>query len=164
MRPIGIARELESRRRIAGPFLLEGKYPAEVARTVGVSWTTANRWKEAVFGDGLSALSAKPHQAKSTKLSPRQREQLVEILSCGAAAAGFTNEMWTCPRVAELIQREFGVSYHVGHVWKLLRSLGWTCKMPRQRSRTHDDNAVQSWREQAWPRIKKRLKKAAKQS
>lgn len=164
MRPIGTARELESRRMIAGRLLLEGKSPAEVARAVGVSWTTANRWNQAVRGHGLLALSALPHEAPASKLTPPQRVQLVELLSRGPVAAGFSNEMWTCPRVVQVIQRKFGVSYHAGHVWKLLRSLGWTCKMPHQRSRKHDDAAVQAWREQDWPRIKKRLKKGAESS
>ena len=32
--------------------------------------------------------------------------------------------------MAHLIEREFSVSYHPGHVWKLLVSLGWSCQRP----------------------------------
>ena len=109
--------------------------------------------------DGIAALAAKPHPGKAPRLTRNERQKLVEILLKGPLKAGFSTELWTCPRVAQVIQREFGVSYHAGHVWKILRSLGWTSQRPEQRSRKRDEEEIQRWREQEWPRIKKRLKK-----
>jgi transposase len=57
--------------------------------------------------------------------------------------------------VAALIEREFGVSYHVDHVWKVLRRLGWSCQKPERRARERDEAAIRRWRESDWPRIKK---------
>ncbi|MEW6715156.1 MAG: winged helix-turn-helix domain-containing protein [Nitrospirota bacterium] len=34
--------------------------------------------------------------------------------------AGFNTDLWTCPRVAKLIEKLFGVHYHAHHVSKLL--------------------------------------------
>lgn len=48
----------------------------------------------------------------------------------GARAAGFPTGLWTCPRVAELIHHHWGVRYHVDHIGRLLRSLGWTPQKP----------------------------------
>jgi hypothetical protein len=39
---------------------------------------------------------------------------------------GFRGEAWTCERVAGLIRREFGVSYHPAHVSRLLKALRQT--------------------------------------
>ena len=33
---------------------------------------------------------------------------------------------WTCARVAKVIEEEFGVAYHKGHVARLLKELHWT--------------------------------------
>jgi transposase len=63
--------------------------------------------------------------------------------------------LWTCPRVAQVIRREFGVRYHVDHIGRLLRSLGFTPQKPERRARERDESAIQRWVKQDWPRIKK---------
>jgi len=55
--------------------------------------------------------------------------------------------------VAEVIAKKFGVAYHPDHVWKILRSLGWTCQKPEQRARERDEAAIRQWREAQWPGI-----------
>ena len=121
MRPKGSAKELEVRRRIAGRLLLQGKGVREVARLVDVSPSSASRWKRAVEAGGLEALKAKPHPGRKPALAPRQKEDLKQILIKGPLEAGFPTDLWTLSRVAEVIVRTFGVSYHPGHVWYLLR-------------------------------------------
>jgi transposase len=88
-------------------------------------------------------------------LSPNQKRQLEKILLRGSLAAGYSSELWTCPRVAEVIRREFGVKYHADHVWRLLRGLNWSCQKPERRARERDEKAIRRWRERDWPRIKK---------
>lgn len=73
----------------------------------------------------------------------------------GAQAAGFPTDLWTCPRVPTLIRREFGVRYHVDHVRRLLRALGWTPQKPKQQAREPDEAAIRRWVRVEWPRIKK---------
>jgi transposase len=109
----------------------------------------------------MGGLLAKPHPGKAAQLSVKQRKRLVEILLQGPMAAGFPTEMWTCPRVAQIIEREFEVSYHSGQVWKILRSLGWTLQKPQHRSRKRNEKEIEMWREREWPRIENRLKKGA---
>ena len=58
--------------------------------------------------------------------------------------------------VAEVIEREFGVKYHPGHVWYVLRAMGWSCQKPERRARERDEPAVARWRKQDWSRIKKK--------
>jgi len=36
------------------------------------------------------------------------------------------------PRVADLIERECGVRYHPGHVWKISAAVGWTASAGRR--------------------------------
>ena len=155
MRIHGSPSELEVTRRIAGRLLLRGEKVAEVARLVGASWSAVKRWKTAVGAGGLDAVAAKPHLGRTCRLTVRQKEQLVELLTRGPLKSGFANELWTCARVAEVIERRFGVRYHVDHVWRLLAQLGWSSQKPEQRARERDEAAIASWRRYHWPRIKK---------
>lgn len=148
-------RELEVRRQIAGRMLSQGYSVAEVASAVGASEPSVRRWRIAMRNGGLKALRAKPQRGKQPQLDAGQHQKLVEILLAGPRAAGFANELWTCPRVAQVIQRRFGVRYHPSHVWKLLRKLGWSCQKPEQRAREQDEEAIRRWRKCDWPRIKK---------
>jgi transposase len=155
MRTHGSASELEAQRRIAGRLLLEGRTVAEVARLVGASWSAVKRWKVAVEKHGLEGLAAKAHPGKPPRLSLKQRQKLVGLLKQGPLKAGYETNLWTCPRVAELIRRHFGVSYHPAHVWKVLRSLGWSAQKPQRRARERDEAAIERWRQHRWPRLKK---------
>jgi transposase len=58
--------------------------------------------------------------------------------------------------VAAVIARTFGVTYHPAHVWRILRGEGWSCQKPERRARERDEAAIQRWRVERWPHIKKR--------
>ena len=147
--------ELEVRRRIAGRMLSQGYSVSEVASAVGASDSSVRRWRIAMRTGGLKALRAKPQLGKRPQLAAAQHQELVEILLAGPRVAGFANDLWTCPRVAQVIERRFGVRYHPADVWKLLRKLGWSCQKPEQRARERDERAIRRWRKSDWPRIKK---------
>jgi transposase len=74
----------------------------------------------------------------------------------GAQAHGFRGEVWTCERVAELIRREFGVSYHPAHVSRLLKKkLRSSLQKPERRADQRDEEAIDNWKEKKWPALKK---------
>ena len=62
------------------------------------------------------------------------------------------------PSSNHLIEQECGVSYHPGHVWKILRRLGWSCQRPAGRVLERDEKAIQRWKKERWPELKKRPK------
>lgn len=161
MRPKGSAQELEVRRRLAGRLLLQGKGIREVARLVGASPAAVHRWKRVVEREGLEGLKAKPHPGPRPRLTLEQKQQLKEILVAGPRAAGFPTELWTLARVAQVIERFFGVKYHPAHVWRLLRALNFTPQKPERRARERDEAAIERWRREEWPWIKKRRAKKA---
>jgi len=156
MRPKGSAQELEVRRQMAGKLLQEGKGVREVARLVGASPSSVSRWKQALEEGGTAALKAKPHPGRPPRLRPEQKEQLEQVLLEGPLAAGFSTDLWTLARVAKVIERRFGVKYHPGHVWYILRDMGWSCQKPERRARERDEDAIARWRWEDWPRIKKK--------
>jgi transposase len=119
-RPIGIPAELERRRRRAVDLLNQGESAADIARILGVARPSVYRWRQQAQArpDGLAA---KPHQGPKPLLSDQQLEHLEDLLLDGATAHGWANELWTAPRVAEVIRRHFGITYHPEHVRKLLK-------------------------------------------
>lgn len=155
MRPIGTADQLEARRLRAAKLLREGKTLTEVAKTVKSSVSSVKRWKDALDEGGQAALKAKPHPGRQPRLSSRQQARLLRTLARGAPKAGFATDLWTCPRVAEVIRRLFGVTYHVDYVGTLLHKLGWSSQKPEPRARERDDEAIARWRREDLPRLKK---------
>jgi transposase len=156
MRTHGSARELEQRRRKAVALLDQGCSPQEVVKRLGVSTRSLSRWRKAVEDGGPEALAAVPHPGRTPFLTEDQREDLVERLVEGARSQGFDSDLWTCPRVKLLIERLYGVSYHVDYLPRLLRSLGFTPQKPARRAMERDDEAIENWVRKDWPRIKKR--------
>src|SRR6266852_199818 len=73
----------------------------------------------------------------------------------GPGAHGFATELWTLPRVATLIERLTRVRYHPGHVWYILRRLGWSLQRPTRQARERDEAAIAEWKRRRWPQVKK---------
>jgi transposase len=162
MRPKGSAAALEQRRRQAVALLAQGMKPALVAKAVGTSRASVTRWRQAYEAGGQAAVAAKPHPGKPVRLTAKQRRQLAGLLLGGARKHGYGTELWTLARVAEVIAINFGVRYHPGHVWRVLRSMRWSSQKPERRARERDEQAIARWRREELPRIKKRPKKRPK--
>ena len=91
-------------------------------------------------------------------MSEEQLAQLPVLLEQGAEAHGFRGDVWTRPRVAEVIVQEFGVRYTPQQVGNILRSIGWSRQKPMTRASQHDEEAIAKWREEKWPDLKKKQK------
>jgi transposase len=103
-------------------------------------------------------LDAKPAPGRPRRLTNEERERLLEVLIEGARVAGFSTEVWTLKRIALVIRRKFGVRYHPSHVWKVMRSCGWSCQVPDRRALQRDEDAIARWKRHRWPTIKKSRK------
>ena len=89
------------------------------------------------------------------RLTDDQVEQLASELLKLPEAHGYTTNLWTLPRIAQVIKKLFGVRYHAGHVWRLMRRMGWTCQKPARRAKERNEEAIRQWREERWPRLKR---------
>ncbi|MBN1911592.1 MAG: transposase [Pirellulales bacterium] len=154
-RTLGSKAEQEARRLAAGRLLLAGKRNAEVVRTMNVSPSSVRRWKHVVHREGLDGLRAKPLPGRPPRLSKRQRERLTRIVLRGAMAAGFSSDLWTGKRLAQVIRQAFGVEHHPNHVLRILRQLDFTPQKPLRRARQQDHEAMERWLAVEWPRIKR---------
>jgi transposase len=148
--------KLLERRRLRGARLLAGgESQAEVARRVGVSRQTVMRWDRVREQGGVEALRGPRQFGRPERLSLEQRAELVQILKAGALAAGFGTELWTVPRIGQLINERFGVSMVSTSVWRLLGRLGWSVQRPAGQARERDERAIRTWGQKVWSELKK---------
>ena len=125
----------------------------EVAEALSVTERSVNRWFTISRDRGPEGLHSAPIPGRPPVLSPAQRRMIPELLWHGPEAYGFRGALWTCGRIAKVIEEEFGVAYDNGHVSRLLKQLQWTPQMPIRRAAQRDETAIRLWRLETWPRL-----------
>lgn len=156
--PRGVRRDfgaLEARRLRAASLLKQRESQAEVARALGVHRQTVYRWATRLRTAGRSALKQAGRAGRKPRLNAAELRRIEHGLQRGPEALGYQTGLWTAPRVAELIERTCGVNYHPGHVWRILRRMGWSCQRPVGRAKERDEAAIRRWKKQRWPVLKK---------
>src|SRR4051812_7034392 len=147
----------EGRRLRAWELKQEGWSQQRIAEALGVSKGAVSQWMKRGRQGGVEALKRQPAPGAPPRLSEQERARLPELLERGAEAHGFRGEVWTCARVAEVIRREFGVSYHSAHVSRLVRASGLSLQKPSRRADQRDEEAIERWKEEKWPSLKRGL-------
>lgn len=140
-----------------------------IAEALGVSQGAVSHWFKKVSQrqgeQGREVLKHQPSPGRPAKLSKEQLEKLPQLLLKGPTSFGFTGQLWTSSRVAWVIKTEFGVRMHRTNVSRLLREIGWSVQKPIERASQRDEAAIEDWRLNRWPQLKKkRLRKAEKSS
>ena len=151
----GSAYLLEDRRRRALALLDAGNSLNEVGRRIGCNPSSVMRWRDARRWGGAGALRVRFSPGRPAKLTASERKRLVRLLVKGPAAQGYRTNLWTTARIAELVEREFSVRYHPDHIGRLMHSLGWTPQKPERRALERDEDEIERWKREDWPRIKK---------
>jgi len=157
MRPLGSPEHLEARRILAMGILRDGRSPSEVAKTLGCRRYSVERWRDAFQRHGAAGLKAMPVPGRPSKLTSKQTRQLVTVLLEGPIACGYRTDLWTTQRIADMIEAKFGVRYHRDHVGRLMHRLNWTPQKPERRALERDEEEIERWKREEWPRIKKGL-------
>ena len=150
----GLARRRQQAARLfaAGKLIL-----ASIARELKVSRQSVTRWYREWQHGGASALRGAGRAGRKPKLQPSHLRQVDQALRQGALAHGFDTDLWTLPRVAQVVERLTGVHYHPGHIGKVLGAMDWSLQRPAKRARERDQKKVKLGLEQQWPTVKKTL-------
>lgn len=146
----------EGRRLRAWELYQEGWKQCTIAQALGVTKGAISQWIKRGKEGGIEALRHRTPPGAEPRLIPEQRSQLLEQLARGAESFGFRGDLWTQSRIAVVIRRQFGVSYHPSQVGRILKACRWSSQKPVERASQRDEAAIQRWREQRWPEIKKR--------
>jgi transposase len=155
MRLPGSAKVLESRRRRTLALVQQGLSLNAAARRIGCAASSVMRWVNAFRRQGAAGLEVRRAPGRPRRLSARQEARLLSELLRGPAAHGYRTDLWTTQRIADVIERTFGVRYHRDHVGRLLARCGWSCQKPERRARERDEAAIERWKRTRWPRVKR---------
>jgi transposase len=154
----------EGRRLRAWELKGQGWTQQAIAAALGVTAGAVSQWMRRAREGGVEGLKRRVAPGPTPKLTDEQRAELPLLLAHGAEAFGFRGDVWTAKRVTVVIRREFGVRYHPNHVGTLLRAAGWSVQKPIQRASQRNEAAIEAWRTERWPALKKGRSKKAEPS
>ncbi|MCU1295448.1 MAG: family transposase [Bryobacterales bacterium] len=160
--PRGVARDfdaLEARRMNALGLMRDGLNNSQIGRALEVANQTVSRWRKEYREGGKKALAQAGRAGRKPRLDSKQTKALTSRLLAGPEQLGYETPLWTCERVADLIAQDFGIHYHPGHVWRILRGLGWSPQRPVGRALERNEKAIREWKRVTWPKAKKSSKR-----
>ena len=102
----------ELRRKKGYDLLVEGRQKAEIARKLDITWVTVNKWSKRLKKYGYDSWRDVKPKGRPEKLSSDQKKKMKEIIDNGPRKYGFKTDLWTLKRIAEVIRKEFGISYN----------------------------------------------------
>ena len=134
----------------------EGKTQQEISSALGVSQAAVSGWIKSYKKEGALSFDYSKVGGSVRRISEKDQKALVRLLEEGAVSSGYDGEIWTRPRVKNLIEREFGIVYGLTAIGDLLRDLGFTVQKPDKRSYKQDPEKVRKWKEEELPALKKK--------
>lgn len=146
---------MEARRLKAARLFARGESQVAVAKALGVTRVSAHHWFHAWKAQGRAGLKGAGRAGRKPRLDGAQLGTVEHALRMGPRAQGFSTDLWTLPRIAEVIERLTDVRHHPGHVWRVLRGLGWSLQRPARRARERDEPAIEAWKTRRWAQLKK---------
>jgi len=147
---------MEQRRLAAAKLFKQGVAQAEVARQLNVSRQAVSVWFAVWKRRGKKALAAAGRAGRKPRITSSQLKKVEAALLKGPRANGLDADLWSLPRIAAVIARQTGVCYHPGHVWRVMRELGWSAQKPQTKARERDESFIHHWKTRTWPNIKKK--------
>lgn len=138
----------------------DGEMPSEVMDSLGLCRTSISPWLRRYKDKGLEDLVERISQGPEPKLSDQQRQQVRRwILGKDPRQHGFDFGLWTRRIVQTLIREKMAVELCLTSVGKLLASLEITPQKPLRRAYERDPFAVERWRMEDYPKLRKRAEK-----
>ena len=134
----------------------EGRTSGELAEILKAPRSKVSAWLSLYHTHGVEGLLEGYRPGRPSHLTEEHRCRLGDILDSGPVAYGLDTGIWTSPMLAWVIEEEFGVSYHPGHVRKLLRHMGFSVQRPRRILSRADTAAQNRWHRRTYPSLKKK--------
>lgn len=145
----------EARRLRAWELHLQGWSQSRISDALGVTQGAISQWIHRALSGAQEALRSHTGSGAPCRLSKKQLQLLPKLLAKGAEDFGYRGDVWTCARVATVIERTWNVRYHRCHVSRLLHDIGWSSQRPVVRASQRDEPAIATWKAERLPAIKK---------
>jgi transposase len=133
----------------------------DIAQSLHVHRSTVHSWILAWNEHREIGLLEGHRSGRLPLLSDEDKERLWDIVESGPVAYGLNTGVWSSPIIVQIIEDEFDVSYHPGHVRKLLKRLGLSVQRPTTKLVQADPKQQNRWTRYIYPNIKKKRGKKA---
>jgi transposase len=100
----------EERRKRAWVLYQAGWPQKQIAEALVITKGAVSQWFKAGKKGGETTLKSRKSTGSPRRLSTAERQRIPGLLECGAESFGFRGNLWTCPRVAKVLERELGVN------------------------------------------------------
>ena len=134
----------------------EGHSSGEIARILQTPRSKTSEWLRLYEVHGVEGLLEGQRSGRPAGLDDPQRQELADTLDSGPVAYGLDTGIWTSPMIAWVIEEEFGIRYHPGHVRKILHNIGFSVQRPKRILAKADPAERDRWRRYTYPNIKKK--------
>lgn len=138
----------------------EGRSSGELADILKAPRSKVSEWLARYAEHGVEGLLEGYRSGRPSGLTQLQCGRLADILDSGPVAYGLDRGIWTSPMIAWVINEEFGVDYHPGHVRKILHALEFSVQRPRRVLARADRAQQERWQRRTYPDLKKKPKDA----
>jgi transposase len=144
----------EARRCQAVLLNHDGWSSGEIAAILKAPRSRVSAWLRSFEQEGWPALREGERPGRPPLLDLIDQPRLADLVDSGPTAYGFLSGVWTSPLIARVIEEEFGVHYHPGHVCRLLHQFGFSVQKPRNVMIRADAAAQQRWSRSVYPAIR----------
>jgi len=134
----------------------EGRTSGELAGILKAPRSKVSEWLSLYQRHGVDGLLEGYRSGRPSSLTAEQRAQIGDILDSGPVAYGLDTGIWTSPMLAWVMEEEFGITYHPGHVRKLLPQMGFSVPRPRRVFAGADAAAQDPRQRRTYPHLKKK--------
>lgn len=134
----------------------DGHTSGSIAEILKAARSKASEWLASYETHGEEGLLEGHRSGRPAQLSSAQLKSLGDIVESGPVAYGLDSGVWTSPMIGRVVEEEFGVVFHPGHVRKLLAMIGFSLQRPRRLLARADPDAQARWQRWTYPNIKKK--------
>jgi transposase len=127
-----------------------------IANLLHAPRSKVSEWLKNYEAHGIEGLLEGQRTGRIPSLSDEQFIELGDIIDSGPIAYGYTSAIWTSIMIRDIIKSEFSVSYHPGHVRKLLHKMNFSVQKPKRVLARADEEEKNKWRRYIYPNIKKK--------
>ncbi len=147
--------DYEALRRRCVELKQAGWKQADIGRAFGLTEGWVSQTLKTYRQKGEAGLTTGKRTGAPSRLTADQLVQLTKELAKGAEQHGFSGQVWTRPRINEVITKLFGISYDPSQIGRLLKKVGWSQQKPTRQARQQDPLAVANWQAERLPALKK---------
>lgn len=151
-----LSRDAKERRRLkAGELFKAGMRQADVARKLKVTPAAVHGWYHTWKEQGVRGLKSKGPAGFSSSFTEKDKKKLKRAILGGARKFGYDTDLWTLDRISAAMRQVAKKSFSTAWTWHIVTGLGFTPQKPEAKSKERNEDAIRTWTQRTFPRLKK---------